>query len=245
MHNMNILDVFYDVESVYLVSIYFYLLQFQSLLYSSTHPWIQCALLLFLYSYFYHALSLAPQFQIYFIFDFYLENCTYTSPSRRVFRVLARTVSMKMTYARTFDKEYRGKWPFNGNLEERKRERHTLHELLSSAGFGLSLWNLFELFTRARMPQDAAIILRNASVTPTIPRVMSSTIHSQMARNPILSLPCTNLTLCVHVGKFIGATFPPANTRFYEGIFARDEAKNDGTRISWPFVFNVFPFNEN
>lgn len=213
--------------------------------YIHPHPWIQCALLLFLYSYFYHAFSLAPQFQIYFIFDFYLENCTYTSPSRRVFRVLARTVSMKMTYARTFDKEYRGKWPFNGNLEERKRERHTLHELLSSAGFGLSLWNLFELFTRARMPQDAAIILRNASVTPTIPRVMSSTIHSQMARNPILSLPCTNLTPCVHVGKFIGATFPPANTRFYEGIFARDEAKNDGTRISWPFVFNVFPFNEN
>lgn len=242
MHNMNILDVFYDVESVYLVSIYFYLLQFQSLLYSSTPLNTMCVVIISLFTPFHSRRNF--RFILYSIF---ILRIVRIHPPRDVsFEFwLVRTVSMKMTYARTFDKEYRGKWPFNGNLEERKRERHTLHELLSSAGFGLSLWNLFELFTRARMPQDAAIILRNASVTPTIPRVMSSTIHSQMARNPILSLPCTNLTLCVHVGKFIGATFPPANTRFYEGIFARDEAKNDGTRISWPFVFNVFPFNEN
>lgn len=244
MHNMNILDVFYDVESVYLVSIYFYLLQFQSLLYSSTSLDTMCVVIIFLFAFlsrFFTRAAISDLFYIRFLsWELYvyipLETCLSSSGSNGI---------DENDVCSSFDKEYRGKWPFNGNLEERKRERHTLHELLSSAGFGLSLWNLFELFTRARMPQDAAIILRNASVTPTIPRVMSSTIHSQMARNPILSLPCTNLTLCVHVGKFIGATFPPANTRFYEGIFARDEAKNDGTRISWPFVFNVFPFNEN
>lgn len=151
---------------------------------------------------------------------FYIQFLSSESPSR-LCHSLERVKCLEeyrwkwRTLSFTFDKEHRRKWPFNGNLEERERERRpdtTLHELLSSAGFGLSLWNLFELFTRAGytrapcMPQDAAIILRNASVTPTIPRVMSSTIHSQMARNPILSLPCTNLALCARVGKFIGAT---------------------------------------
>lgn len=187
----------------------FYPLQFQS----SIFPYTQCALLLFLYSYFYHAFSVAPQeFQIYFIFNFYPRN----PPRGSVIR------SSEWNAWKSIDEnDVPSRLPLTKSIDENgltgiwKRERRpdtTLHELLSSAGFGLSPWNLFELFTRAGytrapcMPQDAAIILRNASVTPTIPRVMSSTIHSQMARNPILSLPCTNLALCARVGKFIGAT---------------------------------------
>lgn len=96
----------------------------------------------------------------------------------------------------SFDKGYRRKWPFNGNWEERERERihgHLTRRITFFAGIaGLSLRNLFELFTRIyTMPVCRG---HNFEIRRQFLAVMSSTIHSRMARNPIFTLPCTNLT---------------------------------------------------
>lgn len=137
--------------------------------------------------------SVAPQFQKFiFTYNFYLENCTRLHPYS-LERVLARIASTKTTYSpltKGIDE--------NGRLTgigKRERERERIHGHLTRritffAGIaGLSLRNLFELFTRIyTMPVCRG---HNFEIRRQFLAVMSSTIHS---RNPIFTLPCTNLT---------------------------------------------------
>lgn len=102
------------------------------------HFCTQCALSLFLYSYFYHLF----RFILYSIFILRIVCVPVQGapdilhPYSSFERVLARRVSMKMTYSRTFDKGYRRKWPFNGNSEERERERERKIHLARITFFG-------------------------------------------------------------------------------------------------------------